>query len=388
MRTGGKMMGRNLTRRDFLKTTGASLAGAALFGAAGCGQGAKSSGELTVGVLPFLDYTGWIATRDLGIDKEQGLTLQIQSFPLEPNEIQAFARGSVDVASGALGSLIPLVPKAENMRVIGNYDQFRGFAFIVRKDGGFETYQNLADTMSLDEASKQAIAQMKGKTIVTIPSSFEATINATLAQAGLSKDDVEIQSFNESSSAAIAFIRGSGDIFVGGLPETVKLLTGENANKYTALVRNQQMGPAGLWFSNFAVSQEFLEGERETVLKLLAVWYRTARYIRERPDDAIKPMVNYLAEQTGGGMDLATAEKQVPEFVYFQTLEESKATVFNPQSETYWRIAAEYLVKQNQKLGKIPKEGFKLNWVVQEQLFKELLEKKNLIDWINKPLGT
>jgi ABC-type nitrate/sulfonate/bicarbonate transport system substrate-binding protein len=380
------VVGRKLTRLDFLKATGASLAGAVFFGAAGCGQGAGSNGELTVGVLPFLDYTGWVATRDLGIDKEQDLALKIQSFPLEPNEIQAFARGSVDVASGALGSLIPLVPRAENMRVIGNNDQFRGFAFIVRKDGGFETYQDLADPMSPDEASRQAIAQMKGKTIVTIPSSFEATIDATLAQAGLSKDNVQIQSFNESSSAAIAFIRGSGDIFVGGLPETVKLLTGENASKYTTLVRNQQMGPAGLWFSNFAVSQKFLEGERETVLKLLAVWYRTVRYIREQPDKALKPMVNYLAEHTGGGIDLAAAKKQVPEFVYFQTLEESKDTAFNPQSQTYWRIAAEHLVEQNQKLGKIPKEGFTLDWVVQEQLFNELMKKKDLIDWINKPL--
>ena len=60
------------------------------------------------------------------------------------------------------------------------------------------------------------------------------------------------------------------------------------------------MGSAGLWFSNFAVSQEFLEGDRETVLKLLAVWYRTARYIRGSPDKAMKPDGSYLDEHTGG----------------------------------------------------------------------------------------
>src|SRR5215211_6361321 len=303
-----------LTRREFLRATGMGLAGATLLEVAGCGQrgGGQGATPLTVGVLPFLDYTGWVATSELGIDKEQSIELTIQSFPLEPNEVQAFERGAVDIASGALGSLIPLIPKAKTLRLVGNLTQFRGFAFIVRKEDGFNTYQSLANGLSPEEARKQAIAQMKGKSIVTIPSSFEATIVATLSQAGLSKEDVNIQSFNESSSASIAFFRGEGDIFLGGLPETVKLLTDENAKDYTTLVRNQQMGPAGLWFSNFAVSQEFLEGERETVLKLLAVWYRTARYIRERPDDAIKPMVNYLAEQTGGGMDLEQAKEQVP----------------------------------------------------------------------------
>jgi ABC-type nitrate/sulfonate/bicarbonate transport system substrate-binding protein len=321
----------------------------------------------------------------LGIDKEQSIELTIQSFPLEPNEVQAFERGAVDIASGALGSLIPLIPKAKTLRLVGNLTQFRGFAFIVRREDGFNTYQSLADELSPEEARKQAIAQMKGRSIVTIPSSFEATIVATLSQAGLSKEDVDIQSFNESSSASIAFIRGEGDIFLGGLPETVKLLTDEFAKEYTTLVRNEQMGPAGLWFSNFAVTEDFLQQDRETVMKVLAVWYRTVRYIRERPNEAMQPMVDYLAQETGGAMDLEQAKEQVPEFVYFQTLEESKDTVFNSQSQTYWRKAADYMVEQNQELEKIP-EDFDLNWVVQDEVFNELLKNQKLVDWINKPL--
>jgi ABC-type nitrate/sulfonate/bicarbonate transport system substrate-binding protein len=340
---------------------------------------------LKVGVLPFLDYTGWVAARDLGIDKEQGLQLTLQPFPLEPNEVQAFARGSVDIASGALGSLIPLVSQAKSLRLVGNLSQFRGFAFIVRRDDGFTPYPDLAEELSPDEAREQSIAQMEGKSIVTIPSSFEATIGATLAQAGLSKQDVKIQAFNDSSTASVAFIRGEGDVFMGGLPETVKLLTGELAQKYTTLVRNEQMGPAGLWFSNFAVSDRFLEDQRDTVMKLLAVWYRTARYIRERPDQAMGPMVDYLAQNTGGGIDLEQAKKQVPTFVYFQTLEESRKTVFNSGSEAYWQTAANYLVDQNQKLGKISKD-YSLDWVVQEDLFNELLDNQELVDFVNRPL--
>jgi len=381
---------KKLTRRDFLKATGVGLAGASLLGVAGCGQGGGSGeGEdttaLTVGVLPFLDYTGWAATKELGIDKEQGIELEIQSFPLEPNEVQAFARGSLDIASGALGSLIPLIPQAKDLRVIGNNSQFRGFAFIVRTDDGFTSYDALIEDSSPKEARQEAIAQMKGKSIVTIPSSFEATIVATLSQAGLAKEDVEIQSFNESSAASIAFIRGEGDVFVGGLPETVKLLTSENADTYTTLVRNEQMGPAGLWFSNFAVSESFLQDQRDNVMKVLAIWYRTVRYIRERPDEAMQPMVDYLAERTGGGMDLEQAKEQVPQFVYFQTLKESQETVFNSDSEAYWRIAADYMVEQNQELDKIP-SGFNLDWVVQEDLFSELLDNTKLVDWIARPL--
>jgi ABC-type nitrate/sulfonate/bicarbonate transport system substrate-binding protein len=385
-----------LTRREFLKVAGAGIAGAALLGAAGCGQdtggggqgsggGGQGTSTLRVGVLPFLDYTGWVAMKQLGIDKEQGLDIGIQSFPLEPNEVQAFARGALDVASGAIGSLIPLVPQAKDMRLVGNLNQFRGFAFIVRRNSGFTPYQDLVKKLSPAEARRKSIAQMKGKTIVTIPSSFEATIVATLQEAGLSKEDVKIQSFADSAGASIAFIRGEGDVFVGGLPETVKLLTGEYAKDYTALVRNEQMGPAGLWFSNFAVSKDFLENRRGELMKLLAAWYRTVRYIRERPDQALQPMVDYLAKSTGGGIDLEQAKKQVPDFVSFQTIEESQETVFNSKSDAYWRVAARYMVEQNQKLGKIPKD-YNLDWVVQEELFNELLDNRKLLDFVNRPL--
>src|SRR5215204_309101 len=110
-----------LTRREFLRATGMGLAGATLLEVAGCGQrgGGQGATPLTVGVLPFLDYTGWVATSELGIDKEQSIELTIQSFPLEPNEVQAFERGAVDIASGALGSLIPLIPKAKTLRLVG-----------------------------------------------------------------------------------------------------------------------------------------------------------------------------------------------------------------------------------------------------------------------------
>ncbi|MEU8151579.1 ABC transporter substrate-binding protein [Nonomuraea sp. NPDC048901] len=382
-----------MTRRRFLSATGTTATAAALLSAlSGCGSprtssspGTRDSGAVTLGVLPFLDYVAWQATKHLGIDKTIDLQLELQQFSLEPGETAALARGTCDVASGALGSLVPLQPKTPDMRIIGTTSQFRGFAFIVRNEDGFRPYAPPAEGASPKEASRAAIAQLRGKKIVTIPSSFQATIDGTLTTAGLTEKDVTILSFDQSASAAIAFIRGEGDVFLGGLPETVRLLTGANKGKYLPLVQNQQIGEAGLWYSNFATTTKMLDQRHEIVLKLIAVWYRTARYIRERPDDALGPMVDYLNRQTGGGLTLQDAKNQIPAFVYFPTLDEAKKTVYDSTSDTYWRKCFDYQAAANEKAGHVP-AGFPADWIIAEDLFTELLGKKELVDFVNSSL--
>jgi multiple sugar transport system substrate-binding protein len=51
----GVYAGRKLNRRDFLKMSGAGLAGAALLGAAGCGGGSGGTGKIIFTMGPDAD---------------------------------------------------------------------------------------------------------------------------------------------------------------------------------------------------------------------------------------------------------------------------------------------------------------------------------------------
>ncbi len=342
--------------------------------------------KLVVGVLPFLDYQPWYVASALGLDKEQGFELEFKTFPLEPNEILALARGDVDIAQGAIGSLIPQIPQREDLRVFLSEAQFKGFAFVGRK-GDIKTFDEfVAGGMSDADAQKATVEQFKGKEIVTIKSSFGATIDATLEQAGLKPSDVKIINFQDSPSAAVAYIRGTGDVFMGGLPETVKLLK-HSDDKYVTVIGAQDMGPAGLWYSNAYVPQAFVDANRDQLVKLSAVWYRTMRYLAEQPDTTYPIMVDKLNAQGASGLTVADVEELIPDFTFFPTVDEAQTLTYDPASTGYWKTMTDFLIAQNEKSGTIPEGSVDANtFIIQEQIFNELKANTALMDWINAPL--
>lgn len=342
--------------------------------------------KLVVGVLPFLDYQPWYVASALGLDKQQGFELEFKTFPLEPNEILALARGDLQIAQGAIGSLIPQIPQREDLRVFLSEAQFKGFAFVGR-EGQIKTFDDfVSEGMSAADAQKATVQQFKGKQIVTIKSSFGATIDATLELAGVQPSDVKILSFQDSPGAAVTYLRGTGDIFMGGLPETVKLLK-HSGGKYVTVIGAQDMGPAGLWYSNAYVTQAFLDEQHDQLVKLSAVWYRTMRYLKEQPDKAYPIMVDKLNAQGASGVTLADVKELIPAFAYFPTLDEAATLTYDPASPGYWKTLADYLIAQNEKSKTIPAGSVVADTIIiQEQIFDELQADSALVDWINSPL--
>ena len=384
--------------RTTMRLTALVLLAAAVLavGAAGCGSSDTSSStasptsseptKLTLGVLPFLDYQPWYVASDLGLDKEQGLELQFKTFPLEPNEVLAVARGDIQIGQGAIGSLIPALPQRPDLRIFLSEAQFKGFAFVGRS-GEIKTFDDFVNEgMSAADAQAATIQQFKGKEIVTIKSSFGATIDATLAEAGLKPSDVKILNFQDSPSAAVTYIRGTGDIFMGGLPETVKLLK-QSGDKYVTVIGAQDMGPAGLWYSNAYVTQDYLDANHDQLVKLAAVWYRAMRYLQEQPDETYPIMVKELNAQGGSGLTVADVKELIPQFTYFPTLDEAGSLTYEPSSTGYWKTTADYLIASNEKSGTIEAGSVNADTIiVQEQLFRDLQADTALMDWINSPL--
>ncbi|MBS1881945.1 MAG: ABC transporter substrate-binding protein [Actinobacteria bacterium] len=342
--------------------------------------------SVTLGVLPFLDYQPWYVAHELGLDKELGYDLQFKQFPLEPNEVQAMVRGEVQIGQGAIGSVIPLLPERPDLRVFLNLTQFKGFAFVVRK-GAYENYEEFAKELGNEKAARTAtMKQFEGQDVVTIESSFKATIAAALEEAGLTYSDIKVTNFSESAAAAIAFIRGEGDIFMGGLPETVKLVK-EHPEEYEILIGAEHMGPPGLWFSNAFVTESYLKENREQLLALTAIWYRTMRYLKEDKAKTYPILAAELNKASSGELSTAEIENLVPDFTYFPTSEEAKEKIYTPSSPSYWKTGTEYLVASNEKQKTIEPGSVSVEeFVVQEELFNEFLKDKKLVDYVNAPL--
>lgn len=358
---------------------------AAIFGIGGLLSVAHAQEQVVkVATLPYMDYTVLVAAHELGLDKEVGLNFEFTEFPLEAPAAQALIRGDVDIGQGALAPLVPLLPQASDLRVVLTNDQFKGLIFIGR-EGAMDTFEEIqASGRTFEEARQQVLNQFKGKTIVMVKSSFESTVKGILEDVGLSISDVNILDFPDDAQAAIAFMRGTGDLYIGSLPQEMRLLAEPG---YEAVAGNEALGPAGLFFANTLVTDNYLENHEETVLKVLAVHFRLARYLREQPNDALRAMLDHLNKSAGSAMSFEDGLRALKRFIVFQTLDDVTQGVYNSKSPNYWKIAMKGYIDQNAALGKIAIDSVDMDKiVVQEQMFTKLLNDAELMAWIKKPL--
>lgn len=346
-------------------------------------KGGSATKTLKVGVLPYLDYQAWYVAHEQGFDKDLGYNLEFTKFPLEPNETKSLARGDIQIGQGAIGSLIPQLPSQKDLKVFLSLSQYKGFAFLVRKEDGFKTYEEELARLKDPAAARQSVvAQFKSKDLVTTASSYKATISALLTENGSSLDDIKLSNFQEAAQGAAAFIRGTGDIYLGAVAQTVRLLKEPD---YEVLIKDAEMGPPGLWYSNAYVTDSYLQKNRQQLLDLTAIWYRTMRYMQEATDAAYESILKELNPATASNLTVADLKDQIPAFTEFPTAEQATKLTYGAESPAYWKTMTEYLFEQNQKLGTeldgITAESF----VVQEELFNEFMKDAKLQDYVAKP---
>lgn len=332
-----------------------------------------------VGVTPYFDYMPWVVAKDLGLDKEVGVDLELINIDSTAKAVAAMRRGSLDVVSSCHVCDFPLYESVPELRSWLITNQFKGFIVVGRQ--GAETYADLAKSMPPEEAKLKVLKGMKGKTFALVRSNFEKLLTAALSQAGLNTDDIKILEFSDDAQAALAFEKGVGDYYMGSLPQETKLLA--SPEKYVNVGGHQILGPAGLWFSTMDATQEWIDANAATVTKLVAIWYRFARYADEKFDEVAPMWVKATNERAAASFTVDDF-KNTYKLLYFPTVEQAKETIFNVQSDAYWKNSVSFYEKQNaDQLTK----GFQpeVN-ALEERLFKKLLADKALMEWIESPL--
>jgi ABC-type nitrate/sulfonate/bicarbonate transport system substrate-binding protein len=359
------------------------LASTAL-GACGSGSssGASSLKDLNVGVLPYLDYHAFHVAHEKGFDKDLGYNLKFTQFPLEPSETKALVRGDIDIAQGAIGSLVPQLQSQPNLRVFLSLSQYKGFAFVVRDKDHFTTYKEHLDKLGDPGAARKAVIdQMKGKRLVTTASSYKATIAGLMSEGGADIKDLNVVDFQEAAQGAAAFIRGEGDIYLGAVAQTVKLV--EQMAGYKVLIQNEAMGAPGLWYSNAYVTDDYLKSHRQQLLDLTAIWYRTMNYMQAKPDDAYKIVLKTLNPATASNLTVDDLKNQIPKTTYFPTAKEAADLTYAKDSALNWRSLTGYQFQQASQLGTPVGKVTPDEFIVQEQIFDEFMKDKKLQDYVN-----
>jgi ABC-type nitrate/sulfonate/bicarbonate transport system substrate-binding protein len=328
--------------------------------AAGCGseeRGTSGSGEqkaakkLTIGVSPFQDTLLPLVAEQKGFFKDDDIEVELKSLGWDAI-MPAVASGAVDIAINNTTGVISTANREPSVVYWYGWNPFtEGAALIGRKGGSLKTVDELRKGgASEQDAVRQAIRQLRGKTIVTtLSSDMGKAVNAALETAGMSRDDVKIVDLNPDQGLA-AFLAGkTGDAYLGGVPQRAKAVK----EGFPIIASGPQLAPPPI--NGFVTKKEFAETNQDQMLRLMHAMFRTVRYCNANVDDCASIIVGKLNETTGGGLTNADFK------AFWQKIEnyagnaaEAEKAILDPQGYAYWKKTwdgdNEYLVEQEKSI--------------------------------------
>ncbi len=341
--------------------------------AGGASTGGKALKEISLGLMPYYDYAPWALAAEKGFFEEEGLKMKSTMFPVEGNVAPALVNGSIDVGGFSDTPSITLAAQFADLRMVSFLNIFKGYAIIADKDKGFKTYEELLkETNDSKQAAVEAGKQLKGKSIVTTSgAAFYMVLEQALVNAGLTMDDVKVIDM-EPDVGVSAFISGTGDFYLGGLPQREKL-QGEG---FPAMISGEEIGPGAVSLAGLATTKKYLDANPDVISSMQKVWFKTMDYIQNNPDDAYAYLADWANKRNGGKSTGEDVKKFIDSYVIFaKTPEEARSYFYDENSATSWKKRYEYLVKYHEETNVIKKDSVKLDELVPAQSVFETFAK-------------
>jgi ABC-type nitrate/sulfonate/bicarbonate transport system substrate-binding protein len=343
----------------------------------------EAPAELTkvrLGLTPYPMYPLYSIAKELGIDKEFGLDIETKVFTGTATAAQALTRGDMDITSSCIAEHLAAVkgsPSITNFTPLGN---FKGF-FFVGREKDFTPWEELVAKVGVEAAKVQRLNEYKGKTFCIIPQRKPLIVDA-LNQVGLTEKDVKFMNFADDAKAATALLSGTGDIYIGSLPQQ-RAITQEKG--YVNVGGAEILGPAGLWFDTMTSTDDFMTKHRETALRMLAVQFATVAEFDRDTDNIAKIGSKYHTQNSSIDTPPEEWKLFMTKFDDYVSLEEAKEGFYNPESKLYWKIAVEYNINALIADGTLDKGTSPDKYFGEsEKLFNELLQRQDLLDMIAK----
>ena len=337
--------------------------------------------KVKVGSGPYPHYQIFHVAKEWGFDKLFGLEFEIKSFANSSPGYQACVRGEVDLTYGCIAEQVSVMKGVPDIRHFAPVGFYKGF-FFVGRTGEMKSWDDLKAQEGLEKAREIRRNEFKGKTIMIIPQKIPLVVDM-LEQVGLSEKDVKFMKFADDQKSATAFLGGTGDIYIGGIPQQKKLIDMEG--KYVNVGGHEILGPAGVWYDTMSSTDKFMIENREAALRTFACMLLTEKYFAQ-------DMEKFAEVGTAEMSRIAGTEFSIQDFIEMQTIYDQYQTldllqdeVYNPDSVYYWRKPVEYNLTMAIKDGTLDETYTADKYFGEsEKLFKELLQREDLMKIINE----
>lgn len=273
----------NISRRSFVEMAGVAAAGLGLAACGGSGSSSASTADaegyedvtLRVAFMPNLSSAATLfAGIEQGFFEEVGITCETSQFDGGPAEISAMQSGDIDVAEIGHG--------AHALCIEGQAKIF-----------DFEQLSN-ADAVVADKAQGiNSAADLKGKTIgVASGTSSEVILNCILADAGLTKDDVELVEMKVDGMTT-ALVSGQIAAAATWSPNTVTIEQ-QLGDNYLVLGTNADYADEAAFPGSYICLPEYATENEEILIRFAAALDKAKVYRAEHIDECAKLLADKL----------------------------------------------------------------------------------------------
>jgi len=310
------------------------------------GNPAVEQRDITIGIIPFQDFYPFLFAEEKGWFDELGINVEFAHFDGFIDSTQALAAGAIDLAPQEVGTIVPVVENYPDVVFTVPVHVFNnGFALMVRDDGEMKSFAELEKEVGPDEAAKAAAKQLEGRTVVTTGNTdMELGVYAAAVHVGgLSWDSIDIVDM-EANEGLAAFLAGTGDAYIGGIPQRLRALNEGDKE----LLTGGQMGPGSVPLVGLAATKEAVADPEmyDLFLDVFSVWNRVNTYAGESEENLLE-LGQFVADElnrtTGAGMaaeDFKTMFNGWQQFPANAAEWQKWYDIFPPQER--WDMATEF----------------------------------------------
>lgn len=335
-----------------------------------------------IGTTPYPMYAIWAIAEELGIDQDFGVDINLVTCTSTANGATLMVGSNdIDMSASCISEHLACVETANNIVNFNVIGDFTGFFFVAKEDN-MESWGELLESYDGDvAAAKEArLNELKGKTFNCIPQR-KAMIMDTIQQVGLTEDDITFAFFADDAKAANALLTGSGDIYIGSLPQQKALLKQDG---FINIGGTEILGASGLWYDTMMTTEEYITDNFDTCLNTMAVYFATVNTFYKDPEAVAPIAAEYLTETSGSEYTIEDWLDMQTNYDIFQTLEAAQEAFYNPDSERYWKVSADAQLAQLVSDGALTNPSDTEYYYGQSQeLFDALVADADLVAKIN-----
>jgi len=296
--------------------------------AAGTEEPAVEEVTLNIGYMPnYASLCTVVAGMEKGYFEEQGIDVNLVEFADGPTIIAAMESGSIDI--GYIG------PGAHKLAIQGKADVF-----------AISHYGNADEVIGNKDKGVATMADLKGKTIAMASgTSSETILDLTLADAGLTRDDVTIMDM-DASAIVTAMISGSVDAAATWSPNTFAIKE-ELGNAAVMLSNNMTYVDISPSIASWICVPSYYDEKADIILRFTKGLYKAMDY----RTDNLEEVAKWVAKTTA--LDEAAVLNQIHDGDWI-TADDVVASIKDGSMESYYKVQQDNFIKGGAVTEEVP----------------------------------